>query len=183
MKGIVFVELLAMAEDMLGEATVDSVIEAANLPSGGAYTGVGDYPCAELMTLIQGFSKTTSVPEDELQRVFGHWMMKTFEKFYPGFFKANGTALTMLESIENEVHVEVRKLYPNAELPNFDTVRENDLTLMMTYTSPRSLSPFCHGLIEGCLAHFDTTAEIEATDRSEPGLTRTDFHITVTKGA
>jgi hypothetical protein len=180
MKGIVFVELLAMAEDMLGEDVVDAVIAAADLPSGGAYTGVGDYPCAELMSLIQGFSRTTSVPEDELQRIFGHWMMKTFERHYPGFFKSNGNALTMLESIENEVHVEVRKLYPNAELPSFDTVREAPDTLLMTYTSPRELSPFCGGLIEGTLAHFGTEGTITAQDRSFPGTTRTDFRITVT---
>jgi len=182
MKGVVFVELLSMAEDMLGEAVVDSVIDAADLASGGAYTTVGNYPCDELMVLIAGFSRTTSVPAAELQRLFGNWMMRSFETHYPGFFNSQATALGMLESIENEVHVEVRKLYPDAELPNFHTRREAEGQLTMTYVSPRSLSSFCHGLIEGCLAHFATEATIEASDRSVPGTTRTDFRITVLPG-
>lgn len=36
MNGIVFVELIAMAEDAFGEDVVDRVIEAADLSSGGA---------------------------------------------------------------------------------------------------------------------------------------------------
>ena len=38
MKGVVFVELLKMAETLLGEAAVDDVLDNADLPSGGMYT-------------------------------------------------------------------------------------------------------------------------------------------------
>ena len=80
MKGIVFVELLAMAEDTFGEEVVDRVIDAAALPSGGAFTSVGNYPCEELMTLIRGFSTHSGIPGAELQRLFGHWMMQSFDR-------------------------------------------------------------------------------------------------------
>ncbi len=179
MKGIVFVELLKMAEDLLGEDRVDAVIDAADLPSRGAYTSVGNYPCAELTTLVQGFSATSGVDADELQRVFGHWMMKVFATHYPDFFRTNPDALSMLESIESEIHVEVIKLYPESELPRFDVRRTAPDRLEMDYSSPRPLAPFCHGLIEGCLAHYDTTAQITAADRSDADLTRRDFVIQV----
>jgi hypothetical protein len=39
---MVFVELLKMAEESFGEELVDAVIDAADLPSGGAYTSVGN---------------------------------------------------------------------------------------------------------------------------------------------
>lgn len=179
MKGIVFVELLNMAENMLGESVVDAVIEACDLPSEGAYTAVGDYNCSELMALIQGFSTATALPGDALQRLFGQWMLKSFVRYYPDFFRANNGALSMLESIEGEVHVEVRKIYPNAELPTFQTHRPDQGSLLMAYSSPRALSSFCLGLIEGCLDHYDTKAEITEHDRSVPGLTQTDFMIKV----
>lgn len=180
MKGIVFVELLKMAEDLLGEDKVDEVISQTQLPSGGVYTSVGNYPCAELTALVQGFSTTSGVAEGELQRVFGHWMMKVFAVHYPDFFQSTPDALSMLSTIESEIHVEVRKLYPDSELPRFDARRTAPDRLELDYSSPRPLAPFCHGLIEGCLAHYDTTAEITATDRSDPSLTRADFVITVT---
>lgn len=177
MKGIVFVELLKMAEGLLGEDAVDAVIDAANLPSGGAYTTIGNYPCAELTTLVQGFSATSGVAADELQRLFGHWMMQVFSTHYPEFFRTNPDALAMLQSIETEIHVEVTKLYPESELPRFDARRIAPDRLELDYASPRPLAPFCHGLIEGCLAHYGTTAQISAVDRSEAGQTRRDFVI------
>lgn len=180
MKGIVFVELLKMAEDMLGEEVVDRVIDSADLPSGGAYTGVGNYPCAELMSLVSGFSKVTSVPEAELQRLFGHWMMTSFETHYPGFFKNKTNAFDMLDSIEEEVHVEVRKIYPDAELPSFNTHRVGDKQLKMTYQSSRPLAPFCKGLIEGCMTSFKEDAVIDMRDASIGNTTIAEFTVTRT---
>ena len=180
MKGIVFVELLKMAEDMLGEETVDAVLDATSLDSGGAYSAVGNYPCSELTALIAGFSKITAVPDHELQRLFGHWMMEVFARHYPAFFEATPDALSMLESIETEIHVEVRKLYPESELPRFDARRVAPDRLELDYTSPRPLAPFCHGLIEGCLTHYDTQGQITSRDRSDAALTRADFVIQLT---
>ena len=179
MKGIVFVELLKMAEDLLGEDRVDAAIAEAGLPSGGAYTTVGNYPCAELTALVQRFSASSGVDPAELQRVFGHWMMKVFAIHYPDFFRANPDALSMLQSIESEIHVEVQKLYPESELPRFDARRTAPDRLELDYSSPRPLAPFCHGLIEGCLAHYGTKADIQAQDRSDADLTRRDFIIQV----
>lgn len=179
MKGIVFVELLKMAEDMLGEDRVDAVLDATPLASGGAYSTVGHYPCAELMALIQGFSRVTGLPDDDLQRLFGHWMLRVFATHYPDFIDANHDALSMLEAIEPEIHAEVRKLYPESELPRFDTRRLSPDRLEMEYTSPRPLAPFCHGLIEGCLAHFGTAGDITVRDRSDKTLTRADFVIQI----
>lgn len=168
MKGVVFVELLGMAEDMLGEEVVDRVIDSCDLPSGGAYTSVGDYPCAELVSLITGFSKETSVPGEELQRLFGHWMMGSFRRNYPSFFVDKTSAFDMLESVENEVHVEVRKIYPNAELPQFDTRRPDDNSLELTYRSSRPLAHFCKGLVEACVQDYGVPTKIDMEDRSGP---------------
>jgi hypothetical protein len=162
MKGIVFVELLAMADHALGEDAVDGVIARCPLSSKGAYTAVGTYPSSELGQLVDGFS---------------HWMLRRFAATFPVFFEVQQDAFTMLESIENEVHAEVRKLYPDAELPTFDTVREGDDTLVMTYRSPRRLIDFCHGLIEECLVHFGEQASITCTDLSTAEMGVAEFRI------
>lgn len=177
MKGIVFVELLAMAEDTFGEEVVDRVIDAAALASGGAFTSVGNYPCEELMTLIRGFSTHSGIPGAELQRLFGHWMMQSFDRHYPQFFSGRGGSLDMLEAIEGEIHVEVRKLYPDADLPSFDTTRHGPGLLDMTYRSPRPLADFCQGLIEACTERFGETARISRTDLGAEGQTVAAFQI------
>jgi hypothetical protein len=156
MKGVVFVELLAMAESAFGEAAVDAVLDSRPLSTGGAFTRVGNYPCSDLIAIVEGLSERADTPADELQRRFGHWMMAHFAAVYPQLMAAHDDALSMLEAIEGEVHVEVRKLYPEAELPRFETKRLGPRRLRMTYRSPRPLGAFCQGLIEACLDHFDT---------------------------
>lgn len=179
MKGMVFVELLQMAEQAIGEEAVDAILDHSDLPSGGAYSTVGNYPCAELMTLVQAFSVHTGAPEADLQRLFGRWMHGRFVTSYPGFFTDKPDALTMLAAIEDEVHVEVRKLYPDVELPRFETERLGPDTLRLTYCSPRPLSDFCHGLVEACLEHFGRPADIVRHDRSRPGEAVAEFTVTM----
>lgn len=166
MKGVVFTELISMAEEVKGEEFVDELLEELPLTNGGAYTSVGKYPCSELFVIVGALSERLGAPPDALQRQFGHWMLGKFAMNYPQFFEGKTHAFDMLQSIENEVHVEVRKLYPDAELPTFETIRENEDTLTMIYHSARPLGHFCHGLIEACLAHFNVQADIKVSDQN-----------------
>ena len=177
MKGIVFVELLTMAESVAGEEAVDEVLDALSLESDGAYSSVGNYPCAELFQIVDAFSTRLGLPHSALQQSFGNWMHGRFLDLYPEFFKDKSCAFDMLEAIENEVHVEVLKLYPDAELPRFETQREGDARLTMIYRSERALGFFCMGLIEACLAHFEDEATITVEDYSKPGAAHMSFLI------
>ena len=158
---MVFTELLGMAEAKLGEAVVDDILDTLALTNGGAYSAVGNYPCTELMGIVGALSARTGLAGADLQRLFGHHMLMRFSQTHPNFFVGKATVLHLLEAIENEVHVEVRKLYSDAELPSFDTEWLGPETLRMTYTSARPLADFCHGLIEACSGHFDRAATVE----------------------
>lgn len=180
MKGVVFVELLSMAETVAGEDVVDDVLDSLDLETGGAYSSVGIYPCSELMKLVEAFSETLDTPADELQTLFGRWIFNKFAEGYPAFFKGKDNAFTMLESIENEVHVEVRKLYPEVELPSFETKQLDDDTMQMIYSSDRPLVAFCQGMIEACVQHFDRPAEVTRTLIERDGKFVADFRIKMT---
>lgn len=180
MKGLVFTELLNMAEDAVGEEMVDDVIDSCPLESGGAYSSVGNYDCSELVSLVGGFSDRTGLSVDKLQNMFGRWMLARFVDSYPAFFETKTNAFDMLDSIENEVHVEVRKLYPDAELPTFRTERPSSDVFVFIYSSPRRLMAFCHGLIEACLEHYNETATIEVEDQSTEELGIARFTLTKT---
>lgn len=161
MKGVVFVEMLSMAESLIGEDQVDEILDNVSLASDGAYCSVGNYPCSELMILVDAFSQHTGVPAADLQCTFGRWIFGKFSQAYGTFFEGKNDALMMLESIEGEVHLEVRKLYPDVELPTFATRRVDPFTLEMVYTSERPLVDFCRGMIEACMAHFSMPADIQ----------------------
>jgi hypothetical protein len=177
MKGTIFVELLSMAEEALGEVAVDAAIARCPLASQGAYTTVGNYPPTELSQLVNQFSQTSGATPETLERQFGHWMLGRFLLTYPAFFEGHGDAFSMLESIEGKVHAEVRKLYPDSELPTLETVRIDERTMRFTYRSPRRLIAFCHGMIEACLLNYGETASIVVTDKSTPVLGMAEFLI------
>lgn len=179
MKGMVFTELLDMAEEMLGEEAVDDVLEHCPLSTGGAYNAVGNYPCSDLVTLVTAFSETSGASVEALQRAFGAWMLDRFVKGYPAFFESRTCPLDLLEAIENEVHVEVRKLWPDVELPTFETERMGEGALRMTYRSPRPLVAFCHGLIDACIAHYGLTGTTTVEDRSTSDRSEATFTIRV----
>lgn len=160
MKGTIFVELVNMAEDAFGEDVVDQVLEKADLDNDGAFTVVGNYPCSELIKIVVAFSEHSGISADKLQRMFGHWMMDHFVENYEEFFTGKNDSFSLLEAVDGEIHVEVKKLYPDAELPVFATERLSDSQLKLTYSSPRPLVEFCHGMVEACLERYDQTAEI-----------------------
>ena len=140
---------------------VDNVLDKADLENDGVYTAVGNYPCSELIKIVEAFSDHSGLSPEVLQRKFGHWMMDHFGEHYPEFFKGKTNSFDMLEAVDSEIHVEVRKLYPDAELPRFETERKSGQHMQMAYSSPRPLVGFCHGLIEACVDLFKEDAEIE----------------------
>ena len=92
--------------------------------------------------------------------------MDSFASGYPEFFRKYDTAFSMLEAIESDIHLEVRKLYPDAELPSFSTIRHSTERLELSYKSERPLASFCYGLIEACFTKYREVASVEMTDRT-----------------
>lgn len=154
MKGLVFTEFLDMVEQEHSLDMVDAVIHDAGLPHGGAYTVVGTYPAAEMGALVGALARRTATPAPELLRAFGQRALRRFAEGYPEFFRDHRDALSFLEKVEPVIHVEVRKLYPDAELPRLETERLHGDILRLVYRSPRCMADFAEGLIEGVAAHF-----------------------------
>lgn len=171
MKGIVFTEFLEMVEDKFGYALVDQLLMESSLPSGGIYTAVGTYDHAEMTNLVHRLSIHTHTPIPDLLQAYGRYMFATFTRSYKPLVDRADSAFSLLSSIQDYIHVEVRKLYPDAELPHFTIHRESEDRLIMRYESERKLADFAHGLIEGCLAYFGETATIAQTKVTDDGQT------------
>src|SRR5262249_19283568 len=80
-------------------------------------------------------------------------------KAYPQFFEVS-SAFAFLENVHNYIHVEVKKLYPDAELPSFECARAGDNGLDMVYRSPRRMADLAEGLIQGCADPYGESLDI-----------------------
>ncbi|MGJ8726065.1 MAG: heme NO-binding domain-containing protein [Roseibacillus sp.] len=160
MKGVVFTSFLEMVEEAHGFDMVDTLIEKSDLPSGGIYTAVGTYDHTEIVNLVVTLSQETEIEVPVLLQAFGKHLFGILIGAYPQFGEGLTTSLDMFESIEHHIHVEVRKLYPDAELPRFECDRVGPKELKMTYESSRHFEDLCEGLIRGATDHYKESATI-----------------------
>jgi hypothetical protein len=160
MKGVVFTEFLEMVETTFGPAVADKIIVDAQLPTGGVYTAVGTYDHRELIALVQQLSAVTNTPAGTLVIAFGRHLFERFAAGYPQFFTGVDSALVFLKNVEAYIHPEVRKLYPDAELPRFEARDLDADSLELIYRSSRHFADLAEGLIQGCVAHFNDPLDL-----------------------
>ena len=176
MKGIVFTEFLEMVEQKFGFETSDAIVEGANLPHGGVYTSVGSYPHSEMVDLLVELNKQTQIEVSELLKIYGEHLLGRFAAMFPQFFEGMNHVFDFLDSIENTIHVEVKKLYSDAHLPNFETVVKTEKEMGLVYCSESHLEDLAEGLIIGSIKHFGRAGEVSRSEL-EDGRVRFDIRM------
>lgn len=177
MKGIVFTEFLEMVESKFGLETVDNIIEQTDLKSEGIYTSIGTYDFNEMVSLITGLSNEVNIPVDDLIYTFGLYLFSSLTIAHPEVIQSYNSPIGLLYSIEDHIHVHVKKLYPDAELPTFKILDKTATSISMIYSSSRGLYRLAHGLMEKTFEHFNGSAIITYELIKEDG-TEVKFDIT-----
>ena len=166
MKGIIFTEFVGMVESVFSQETMDNVFDRVDLPSGGAYTSVGTYDHAEIVQLALALSEETNLPVQDLVKAYGEHLFARFSDLYPEYFSEQTTTFQFLHHVENYIHTEVLKLYPDAEVPRFEFHSSTDTDMVFDYLSSRHLGDVAEGLLRGCIAHFGEDIEVNSEDLS-----------------
>lgn len=164
MKGIVFREFLDLVESQFSPETADAIITASELSTDGAYTAVGTYPHQEMVQLVSHLSTHTGMTVPALLRHFGRHMFLRLVTLHPRYLETHQGVFPVLRALDHHIHVEVRKLYTDTELPTFSHQETGDSQLTLSYTSTRRMADFAHGLIEGCIDYFKESISLERID-------------------
>lgn len=169
MKGIVFTEFLQLVEDKFGLETVDEIIQNANLATDGAYTSVGNYEFSEMLSLMNNLSERTNLSRDDLFRLYSEHFFNVLLESYPFLINKFTDPLELLSSIEGHIHVEVVKIYPDADLPTFEVIEKTETSLTMIYKSSKAMYSFGLGLMHKTFEHFNASASIEMQKLKDDG--------------
>ncbi len=171
-----------MVQARFGLETLDHILTAPQLASGGAYTAVGTYDSGEMVSLVRELARVSGIPAPDLERAFGEYLFSRFPHSYPYLFEQRTDAFGMLEQIDNYIHVEVRKLYADAELPRVMCKRIDADTLRVTYVSQRPFGDVAEGLMRGCIAYHDEAVHVERqnVEGVAGAWTRVEFILTKT---
>ncbi|WP_372749028.1 heme NO-binding domain-containing protein [Litorivivens sp.] len=177
MKGIVFTEFMEMVDEKFSPEMTESLLDEVDLESGGVYTSVATYDHGEIVSLVGKLSEKTDIPVPTLIQVFGEYLLERFTVLYPAFFEGVTSTFSFLDSIENHVHIEVKKLYNDAELPTFKTEKNGDLEMTMIYQSQRPFADLAEGLIRGSVAFFGEEIRITREDLGDCNGSHAKFRL------
>ena len=158
MKGVVFNLLEQLLVRDFGEDTWDALLDASGLD--GVYTSLGSYPDEDLVKLVSAATDALAMSADEVVVWLGRNALPLFAGRYPQLFEPHDSTRSFVLTLNDIIHPEVRKLYPGADVPEFD-FDSRDEVLKMGYRSPRKLCSFAEGLLRGAADHYGERLTIE----------------------
>ncbi|WP_158600908.1 heme NO-binding domain-containing protein [Teichococcus wenyumeiae] len=183
MKGRVFTEFFAHVEACHGADMVDDIIEAARLPHHGAYTSTGSYPFQEMVSLVTALTEATGQPLPVVLEAFGTHCFESWVGYAPQYFATSRSLFDVLEGIDQFHETEVRKLYPDAELPSFVPERRDGRTLVLGYRSCKPLAPLALGVIRGAAAHLSQPVALRCEPAEDARGPYTRIHVELLRPA
>ena len=130
---------------------------------------MGTYSHQEIVALVVKLSEISKIPLPQLLNAFGHHLFKVFVNTYSHFFEHVNGCFEFLSNIDSYIHVEVLKLYPDAELPKFKVLEHTNSMLMLQYESKRSMGDLAMGLMEAAAAYFEEPMSIKMDTLKEDG--------------
>ncbi len=179
MKGLIFSEFLEYVEAVYSPEVVDDIIDASDLPSGGAYTTVGSYRHQELVRLVKALSGHSGVSTSGILREFGKHLFGRLIAGFPHFTHNAKSTFDLLYSVEDYMNQEVRKLYPDAKLPTFSFESAHPNQFIVIYHSSRPFVDLAHGMIEGVVDYFGEDIDIKCDTGPDGSETAARFSLTL----
>jgi hypothetical protein len=159
MKGLVFTTFFNFCEVRYGADLVDDAITLAKLPHDGAYTSVGTYPFQEMVALVTAVTQLTGSSMPAVLESFGEHCFGSWVKKFPAAFHRRDI-FDVLADIDTFHETEVKKLYPDAELPSFQVVSRTADRLVMRYRSCKPLADLAVGVIRGAALYMNAPVGI-----------------------
>ncbi|MEP3244248.1 MAG: heme NO-binding domain-containing protein [Sneathiella sp.] len=169
MKGVVFTEFLQMVDEVFSPEMTEMIIVDSDVESKGVYTTVGTYPHTEILALVVALHKRTGAEVSDLVHAFGKYLFISFTKHYPHFFENQSSAFEFLKGVDTYIHVEVNKLYPEANTPSVKAEEKGEGELEINYKSECPFAELANGLLEACIEHFQQDIKVERPFTGEDG--------------
>lgn len=157
MKGVIF----NVVEEVLGEAFGPEMWDRAVDRAGadGAYTSLGNYPGGDLTKIVAAVSELANLSRDQVLAAAGRLGFKHLAGRHAELLAGATDWRGVLEQLDGIIHPEVRKIYPDAQVPMFEAQR-GDGTLVLEYRSHRQLCRLAEGLIQGLGDWYTTELDV-----------------------
>ena len=176
MKGTIFTSFLSYVEEKLGLKYLDQMLETVDVKSSGIYTTVGTYDHDELLKYIDYINHVSEHEIQILVEDFGYYLFEKLVNEYPKLIIKFENSLDCIYHIDQTIHRNVRKIHPNAELPNMEAeYNDSKDQLTLSYHSKRPFMYLAKGLIHGCIDYYNDNISVHMIDLSEGKSNKAKF--------
>lgn len=178
MIGTIFQYLESFGIEALGEDVWEDLVERVDLTQpDAAYSRLGIYPDSDLMALVGAAVEESGMEGHELVEAFGMFLVKRFSEDYDRFFVAAGDLFTFLDSVDRHIHVQVRKLHPEAATPSVKLTRKSADEATLVYQSSRKLCALARGMMLGAAEHYGSELTLQELQCMHDGADACQFRL------
>ena len=181
MKGIIFNIAEGFIIDKYGENIFEEIIANCKLQTTEPFVAPGTYPDSDLMEIVVKSADKLDLTVDEFLKKLGNYTFAKLAERYPNFVKQYNHPKDFLKTVETVIHVEVRKLYKDTQLPSFQYAEPSEKELIITYFSERKLYALMEGLIDGVADYFGVPIDQTHHIYKKDGTEYCDFHLKFAK--
>jgi len=179
MKGFIFTNFIDFVEKSFGLEMVDKMIYNSDLKSKGVYSAFNSYDFSELQSMLTYVCSKSGMESKIALEEFGKFVFPYLIGKHSYIIERYKDPLELIAGIESHIHVEVKKLYEDAELPTFSVVEKTKNQLGIIYQSKRGLTYFAIGLMKATLSHFNVKGNV-SVDESFGGQENNAIKFTLT---
>ncbi|WP_441003750.1 heme NO-binding domain-containing protein [Pseudocolwellia agarivorans] len=172
MQGSIFTAFSDMIIDKMGMEQWNELLEKTEPASQGIYTSGEQYEDSELVNMVLALSEKTGVEPEKLIQAFGQYLFTSLYEGCPTDLSNVDSLREFLLQIDSVIHVEVKRVHPNAYLPKFEYEDGEGTDLIMYYTSKRKLCHASVGLIYGAAKQFNEEINITHPECMHTGKDR-----------
>ena len=178
MLGPIFQHFEAFVIDAMGEDVWEEVIMRSELSEpDAAYSSLGMYPDSDLGALLNTSVDLSGLEASVLLERFGIFLLMRFSERFPAYFESTDGVISFLTSVDRHIHVQVRKLYPEAETPSVLVQHAPDGSVTVSYSSERKLCALARGMIKGAIDYYGRSGSIEEVQCMHDGADQCLFEL------
>lgn len=177
MKGVIFNLLEDFISTGWGPDTYEAVLAKCPLHTKEPFVGPGTYPDADLLAIVEKTTEKLGITVPEAVHAFGKYCFPKLAAKFPVFVAGHDHPKTFLKTIDDVIHVEVRKLFRDANPPRITFTDPGPDQLILTYESGRRLCALMTGLLDGAAEYFKIPIEATQTECMLDGASACVFHL------
>ncbi len=166
MKGIIFNLLEDYLTDRFGEEKYDEILSSCELRTKDPFTIVAPatYHDADFDVISARTAKMLGMKVPDLLREMGRHALPKLAGRYPGFFTGYDHPRDFLKTTSFIHQIEIKKLFKNAEVPEFTIEKESPDQLILSYRSKRRLCHLVEGLVTGLGDYYNIPFRVQQTE-------------------